>query len=162
MAIWLNKHQVCNGFPPPKNVFFQSAVKRILLLIFLHGLLFCSPELFIYRYMYRNVHTLPPGRVILYFFPLKPCHYIHDCQNGKCRTYLHNKWLTMFFKTRGLFSVISHRRAMRVDWEKSSRFKKHNLFPFTCNLNFILGAHPPVILPQIGQNPVYKYNFRLL
>jgi hypothetical protein len=31
---------------PQKNV--QSAVKNLLLLIFLHGLLFCSPELFIY------------------------------------------------------------------------------------------------------------------
>ena len=72
---------------PQKNV--QSAVKNLLLLIFLHGLLFCSPELFIYWYMHRNVHTLPPGRVILYLFPLKPCHYIHDCQNRKCRTYLY-------------------------------------------------------------------------
>jgi len=38
------------------------------------------------------------------------------------------KWLTMFFKTRGRFSVISHRRAkseMRDDWETSSSFRKH-------------------------------------
>jgi len=46
--------------------------------------------------MYRNVHTLPPGRVILYFFLLKPCHCLHDGHNRKCRTYLHiavSQWI---------------------------------------------------------------------
>ena len=33
----------------------------------------------------------------------------------------------VFFKTRGLFSVISHRRARRDDWETSSSFKKTSL-----------------------------------
>jgi hypothetical protein len=41
---------------PPK--IFKG--KTFLLLISLHGLLFCSPELFIHRYMYRNVHTEGP------------------------------------------------------------------------------------------------------
>ena len=37
-----------------------------------------------------------------------------------------DKWLTMFYKTRGRFSVIFHRSPeMRVDWETSSSFKKH-------------------------------------
>jgi hypothetical protein len=75
---------------PPQNK-FQSAVNNFLLLIFLHGLLFCSPELFIYKYMYRNVHTLPPGRVILYFFPLKPCHCIHDSKPEVQNLFTYNK-----------------------------------------------------------------------
>jgi hypothetical protein len=46
----------------------------------------------------------------------------------------------MFFKMRGLFSVISHRRAkldMRDDWETSSSFKKH-LSLFYCYFVFII------------------------
>ena len=45
--------------------------------------------------------------------------------------YFYIKWLTMFFKTRWRFSVISHRRSkgeapeMRDDWETSSSFRKH-------------------------------------
>ena len=64
---------------------FQSAAKKIPIAYF--SIRFVV--LFIYRYMYRNVHLLPPGRAILYFLPLKPCHCIHDFQNRKCRTYLH-------------------------------------------------------------------------
>ena len=116
MTIWLNKHQVCNGFPPK----FSKCVKSFLLLIFLHGFLFCSPELFFYRYMYRNVHTLPPGRVIFILFPsealsLHPWLSKPEVQN----LFTYNKWLTMFFKTRGLFSVISHRPSTKHFYPKT-------------------------------------------
>jgi hypothetical protein len=41
--------------------------------------------------------------------------FIYQSHEQHFAEFLFNKWVTMFFKTRGLFSVISHRRAKPWD-----------------------------------------------
>jgi hypothetical protein len=78
--------------------------------------------------------------------------------NEKLELWIGNKWLTMFFKTRALFSVISHRREgrspeIRDDCETSSSFKKKKtsliILSLFCKVSRMDGTAFKVILMNL-------------